>query len=39
MRRTHSSYSAAYGAISYKFKGYCTSVSRKSDNICYKIYR
>jgi len=33
------SYSAAYGAISYIFKGYCDSVSRKTDNICYNSYR
>lgn len=33
------SYSAAYGGISYNFKGYCTNASRKTDKICYNIYR
>jgi hypothetical protein len=32
-------YSAAYGAISYKFKGYCTKASGNPDNICYNSYR
>jgi hypothetical protein len=33
------SYSAAYWAIPYKFKGYSTAMGKISDKICYNSYR